>query len=75
MLNGFIVLLILLLVCGIAMQAYLWEYDRGYYEGYEDGDYEGYACGVKDSNRQFKNMCDDVIEKQSKGGTEGIPLE
>lgn len=66
MLNGFIVLLILLLVCGIAMQAYLWGYDRGYHDGYEDGDYEGYECGVKDSNRQFHNMRDEVIEKQKK---------
>lgn len=62
--NGLICITVLALVGAGLHQAHRWGYDRGYHEGYEDGDYEGYRCGVEDSNRQFKNICDEIISNK-----------
>lgn len=63
--NGLIVIAILVLVGAAIHQAHRWGYDKGFRDGYEDGDYEGYRCGVEDSNRQFKNMCDEAIKDKT----------
>lgn len=44
--------------------SFKWGYDKGYNHGYDDGDEEGYRCGLADANRQFQNMCDEVIKKK-----------
>lgn len=62
--TGLFFILILLLFGAGLFQAHKWGYDKGYHDGYDDGDYEGYSCGIEDSNRQFQNMCDEVIKKK-----------
>lgn len=63
--NTILFILILLLVCAALILAHNFGYDKGYHDGYEDGDYDGYTCGLKDSNRQFHNMCDEIIRKKT----------
>lgn len=63
--NTILFILILLLGSAALILAHNFGYDKGYHDGYEDGDYEGYKCGLKDSNRQFQNMCDEIIRKKT----------
>lgn len=63
--TAIVIILILLLFGAALILAHNFGYDKGYHDGYEDGDYEGYTCGLKDSNRQFQNMCDEIIRKKT----------
>lgn len=63
--NTILFILILLLIGAALLLAHNFGYDKGYHDGYEDGDYEGYECGLKDSNRQFQSMCDEIIMKKT----------